>query len=174
MGCALCPVGSCLQPLSSHYLFKRSQWPKKLRRYDNHTHTHTHAHTHTHEYIHIITREKQAHNPDQSTATCNMHMMWMRMAVTLIRMWRSYILLQDITYTFQNISEEIFLEHVHGMFVHTVHVCKFQCALNFFPYLGHYIYFSKCYKQDIWVGRCLSRWSVPAINDGRKWKMHAI
>ncbi len=47
MGCALCPVGSCLWliplPLSNHYLFKRSQWPKKLRRYDNHTYVHTHA-----------------------------------------------------------------------------------------------------------------------------------
>ncbi len=31
------------------HIFKRSQWPKKLRRYDNHTYTHNTSHTpHTH------------------------------------------------------------------------------------------------------------------------------
>ncbi len=47
VGCALCPVGSCLWliplPLSSHYLFKRSQC---LKSYGDMTIIHTYTHTH--------------------------------------------------------------------------------------------------------------------------------
>ncbi len=52
------------------HTFKRSQWPKKLRRYDNHTYIHTYIHTtHTHTNTHLPNTTKRGHNHNRNHKT---------------------------------------------------------------------------------------------------------
>ncbi len=50
-----CSFSFCCWEYSHAYTctFRRSQWPNKIRRYDNHTHIHIHAHTHVRMHKHI-------------------------------------------------------------------------------------------------------------------------